>query len=279
MVARMRDLPAVSMAALHLVTLLGDNETGIDDAIQVIKQDTTLTAKLLRACNSPCLGLEEPVSSVNQAVLLLGHKRVYNMVMAMSLRSPLDVPLPAYAMEASDLWRHSLLAATAAEMAVNQGLNLEVDNSTAFTVGLLHDIGKLITNQFLTRQSLTAIRYLVERGQPAIEAEKSVLGTDHAEVGAALCYIWGLPDFLVEAIGLHHTPPSALRLSALAYFADWAAHQAESVDSCELPRIGAPPLRAKIFEALGFDEERLHSLVEQVLGTSIQTNELLALSC
>jgi HD-like signal output (HDOD) protein len=74
------------------------------------------------------------------------------MVMAMSLRGCLDTPLNAYGIEASNLWRHSLLAATPAELVVNRGINIEVDSSTAFTVGLLHDIGKLITNRLFTAE-------------------------------------------------------------------------------------------------------------------------------
>ena len=277
MIARVRDLPTVSLPALQLVNLLGDPQAALEDAVQIIKQDAVLTAKLLRVCNSPCLAFEEPITSVNQAVMLLGHKRVYNMVMAMSLRGPLDVPLLAYDIAPSDLWRHSLLTATTAELLVDQGINIEVDGSTGFTIGLLHDIGKLITNRFFTPQSLASMRRLIAKGQPAIEAEKNVLGTDHAEVGAALAYVWHLPDVIIEAIGLHHTPPSTRQLSALAHLANRIAHESEGFGEDSDTSILARCCSA--LEPMGFAADGSQDFLAQVLKISEQTEELVAVGC
>jgi putative nucleotidyltransferase with HDIG domain len=279
MIAKVRELPPVSAAALKLVSLLEDPEAGNDEAVQVLRQDPAMTAKLLRACNSPALALNEPVASVDQAVLLLGHKQICRMVVAMSLRAPLDMPLPAYAMEGSDLWQHSLMAATAAELAVMQGIDLEVDSSTAFTAGLLHDIGKLITSQFLTRQLLINMRHLVAEGRSPIEAEREVLTTDHAEVGAALAYMWRLPNPIVEAIGLHHTPPvrSTVRLSALAFCANQIAHWSSSfIKEGEAPEAGQD---SQIFSVLGLSTDQLKELVQQVVNSSSETDDLVAVSC
>jgi putative nucleotidyltransferase with HDIG domain len=275
MLARARNLPPVSTAALELAGLLAETEINNEEIVRVLKHDSVLTAKLLRACNSPALGLAQPVASVDQAVLLLGHRRVYQTVIAISVGGPMAVPLPGYGLDANGLWQHSLLAATSAETAILDGVNLEVDASVAFTVGLLHDIGKLVTNQFITAQSLLAMRRLVAEGRTGLEAERVVLGTDHAEVGAGLIYLWRLPDQIVEAVALHHQPrlTPQPRLSALASFADQVAHLATLPQSDRAHK--HTESAAEVFKVLGFDEERLESLICSVCESSEDSHKAL----
>jgi HD-like signal output (HDOD) protein len=121
------------------------------------------------------------------------------------------------------------------------------------------------------------MKRLIEKGQPAVEAEQNVLGTDHAEVGAALAYRWHLPDFIVEAIGLHHKPPLPPRLSALAYLADRIAHESETFgETRETPK---EEREFEIFEAMGFSAAGWQGLIEQVLEASVKTEELVAATC
>jgi putative nucleotidyltransferase with HDIG domain len=229
MLAKVRDLPPISTAALQLVSLLDKPEASNEDIIRVLRQDSVLTAKLLRVCNSSALALKEQVTSVDQAVLLLGYAQIFRTVMAIALRGPLSVPMPAPTPENANLWRHCLLAATAAEMLVGDGMDFGVDSSTAFTAGLLHDIGKLITNQFLTEEYSGAMQRRIAEGMPPVQAEREVWGTDHAEVGTGLMYLWRLPEAIVEAVARHHQPvlKPRPRLSALACFANCIAHQAD----------------------------------------------------
>jgi putative nucleotidyltransferase with HDIG domain len=275
MIAKARNLPTISPAALELVGLLGRPDTNNEDLVHVLKQDSVLTAKLLRVCNSPSLKLGQPVASVDQAVLILGHQQISQMVMAMSLRGPLAIPLPAYELEANDLWLHSLMAAEAAEIAVADGLDVGVDSATAFTIGLLHDIGKLITSQFHTRQTLIGIYRQLDEGRSAIEAEREVLGTDHAEVGAALTYMWRLPNLIVEAIALHHSPITQPqpRPCALAWFADTVAHRAIATQANQDKSV--LPSDAETFQALGFGGEELDSLLHKVCEFSAGRDEVL----
>ena len=275
MIARVRNLPPISAAALELTRQLGRAEANQEDILRALKQDSVLTARLLRACNSPALALRMPVTSVDHAVLMLGHKELFQMVLALAARGPLSIPLGAYAMQNEDLWRHSLLSATAAEMAVSDGLQVGMDSSTAFTVGLLHDIGKLITNQFFSRECMVAMRQLIVEGFSPTQAEKEVLGADHAEVGAGLLYIWRLPEPIIEAVARHHEPvlrPEP-RASALASFASHMAHHAAS-----LPALGQTQPREherEVLEALGFGPERFPAFVERIQSVSADTNEVM----
>jgi putative nucleotidyltransferase with HDIG domain len=276
MLAKVRNLPPLSTGALQLLGLVGQPETRNEDVIRIIKQDSVLTAKLLRACNSVAVGLKEPVTSVHHAVLLLGYSHIFRMVTALAFRDPLGAPLHAYGLGAKALWRHSLTAAYAAEMAVASGLNVGVDNSTAFTVGLLHDFGKLVTTQFLTREALIAVRERFTQGRSAVEAERDVLGTDHAEVGAALLYLWRLPTQIVDAVGLHHQPVLTPQpgSSALAWLANQVSHQAEARQSGQQPCASA--IDARVVDALGLNPEQVEDFIGRAVQAYQEGDEVLA---
>lgn len=264
LVAKVKNLPPVSFAALKLVNLLDQPAVSNDEVVQVLKCDNVLTAKLLRACNSPYFGLEEPVSSVDQAVFLLGHQQILHIVLTLAFGSAMVVPLPGYAVEANELWRHSLVAATAAELVVTELPDLNTDASVAFTTGLLHDIGKLVMGQALTPDTQTDIRKRVEEGGLArSEAELEILGTDHGAVGACLLQGWHVPEDIVESVANHHRPVLVPRprLSVVTHLSNCLAHLAGSAPGWDGYAVR---VNDGIGPALGLDRDRLDSLVAQV---------------
>lgn len=229
LVQKVKNLPPVSHAALKLISLLDKPSVDNDDIVQVLKFDTVLTARLLKACNAPSFALGEPVSSVDQAVLMLGHQEILHVVLTLAFGSVMTVSSSAYTMEVNKLWEHSLVAATAAEIVLEQIPELDAQPGVAFTASLLHDIGKLVMGQALAPEELAEIRDRVERKQiSGIDAEKEVMGVDHSEIGATLLEKWRLPENIVEAVANHHRPvvkPQA-RLSTTVHLTNSIAHQA-----------------------------------------------------
>jgi putative nucleotidyltransferase with HDIG domain len=269
MVVRVKHLPPVSNAALRLVTLLGQPAVSNEDVVQVLKYDNVLTAKLLRACNSPALGLREQVASVDQAVLILGHNEILRIVLNLAFGTAMAVSLPGYAVEANELWRHSLITASAGERVLPFGLLAETDPSVAFTAGLLHDIGKLVLSQALTESFQTAIRKsIAEQGLSRIEAEKQVTGTDHSEVGACLLRDWRLPEEIIEAVANHHQPPlePRPRLSAVVYLSNCLAHLSGSAPGWESYAIRAEDRVAAALNVSASTLETLLIAVHDSLG-------------
>jgi putative nucleotidyltransferase with HDIG domain len=261
---KVKNLPPISQAALKLVNLLEQSSISNDEIVQVIKCDNVLTAKLLRACNSPYFGLDEPVASVDQAVLMLGHQQILHIVLTLAFGSAMVVPLHGYAVEANELWRHSLMTATAAEIVAMEALDLHVETPVAFTVGLLHDIGKLALSQAITPEIQHEIRELVERqGCARIEAEKKILGADHGEVGACLLKSWNLPEDIVEAVANHHQPvfEPRPRLSVITHVANCLAHLAGSAPGWDGFAVRVAP---QAVAALDLDEARLDMLLVSV---------------
>jgi len=261
MVAKVRTLPSISPAALKLVGLLAEANAGNEDVVATLRQDTVLTAKLLRACNSPALGLKEPVASVDQAVLLLGYDQMHRTATALAMSGAMSVRLPGYDAQVG-LWRHSLFAAAAAEAIINHGADL-TDAATAYTAGLLHDIGKLIVCQFLTEELRATLHRLVVEGFTTDEAERKLFGTDHAEAGSCLLYLWRLPAQIIEAVANHHQP--ALdphpRFSAVAHVANCIAHLAEGGAGSETYAL---PADAHVLAGLDLDAEKFANLTNEV---------------
>jgi putative nucleotidyltransferase with HDIG domain len=260
---KVKNLPPVSQAALKLVNLLEQAAISNDEIVHVIKCDNVLTAKLLRACNSPYFGLDEPVASVDQSVLMLGHQQILHIVLTLAFGGAMVVPMPGYAVEANELWRHSLLTATAAEIVAGSG-DLNVEAPVAFTVGLLHDIGKLALSQALTPELQIEIRQLIEQqGCPRTDAEKKIMGADHSEVGACLLKSWNLPEDIVEAVANHHHPICLPRpkLSLVAHMANCLAHVAGSAPGWDGFAVRVDP---EAIKTLNLDETRLEAMVAEV---------------
>ncbi len=269
-------LAAVSPAALKLVGLLGQSDLDHDEIVAVLKHDAILTAKLLRVCNSPSLGFVETVGSVEQAVLLLGHSHIFHMVLALALGDVLSAPMPGYAVAANELWRHSLTVAVAAETVSQNNPGLATDQAMAFTAGLLHDIGKLAMNQALTGENQAAVRArIAEQGASRVEAERAVLGADHAEVGGCLLRLWRLPEIIVEGVANHHAPvvePRG-RLSAVVHLANCLAHLAGSAPGWEAYALTA---HSQVTAAFELTPEKLDALVLQVRESSERAESLTA---
>jgi len=260
-IAKVKYLPPVPHAALKLVNLLGQPSVNNDELVQVLRGDNVLTAKLLRACNSPFFALAEPVASVDQAVFILGHQQILHIVLTIAFGSAMVVSLPGYAVEANELLRHSLVTAEVCEIIANEFGDLNLEPSVAFTVGLLHDLGKLVLSQTLTADVQTNIRGHIERDHlDRAEAEKAVLGTDHAEIGALLLQTWRLPDEVVEAVANHHHPvlKPRPRLSVVTHVANGIAHLAGSApgwDGC------AVRINNEVVTSLDLTPERIEKLV------------------
>jgi putative nucleotidyltransferase with HDIG domain len=277
-IKKVKNLPPVSQAALKLVSLLEQSAVSNDQIVQVIKCDNVLTAKLLRACNSPYFGLEEPVASVDQAVLMLGHQQILHIVLTLAFGSAMVVPLPGYAVEANELWRHSLLTATAAEIVAAEASDLNVDAPVAFTVGLLHDIGKLCMSQVLTPEVQDEVRSYVEKqGCSRPEAERKVLGADHGEIGAALLQSWNLPEEIIESVANHHQPICEPRpkLSVIAHLANCLAHLAGSAPGWDGFAMRVEP---KAVAVLNIDAGRLEYMVSNVRESFERVDQFMSMT-
>jgi len=219
-----RFLPPAPRIVPELMKLLKQTDVDSSKVVKLISFDPALTANVLRICNSAYFGAATPTSDLQEAVTRLGFKQVYQLVtIAMGARM-LGAPQPGYGLDEGELWKHSIAVAVTAQLMARK---LGDDATLVFTAALLHDIGKIILAQALESVYPKLVRETEINQQSLLEAERKILGAQHAEVGARLLERWKFPPNIVSAVWFHHTPKGAgihQRLASYIYMADMIAH-------------------------------------------------------
>ena len=203
--AQVKAFPAMPAAAAKLLSLLDDSDSTPEQIQEVLRYDPGLTANILKLTNSAYFGIPSKVSSVRQAIILLGWKRLIQLVMTVCMSPLINKPVPGYDLQGGELWRHSVAVSVAADILVKVLKIPEADE--VFTAALLHDVGKLVLGGFV-KQDIEQIEKMVSKGITFDVAEYMVLGTDHAEIGAHILKNWSFPLELVNAVQWHHDPDS-----------------------------------------------------------------------
>ena len=201
--AQVKAFPSMPATSAKLLKMLKDPESSAAQIEDVLKYDPGLTANILKLTNSAYFGIPSKVSSVKQAVVLLGWKRLLQLVMTMCMSTVMKKPVPGYDLSQGELWRHSVAVSVAAELVVKA---LKIPGADeVFTAALLHDVGKLVLGGFV-QNDIQQIEAMVSKGIAFEVAEFIVLGTDHANIGARILEKWSFPENLVNAVNWHHDP-------------------------------------------------------------------------
>ena len=195
----------------------------------IIARDPGMTATILRLVNSAYFGLTQQVSDAAQAVTLLGLSTVSALVLTAQVFSSANADI-ARELAFDALWHHSVrvgIGARAITRAVTQD---RVQEDQAFTAGTLHDVGRLILGVNFRKRYKQVLDASRASGRPLYGLETEEFGASHAEVGAYVLGLWGLPNPIIEAVAYHHTPHESFTstFSALA-----AVHAADSIDYAE----------------------------------------------
>ena len=152
--------------------------------------------------NSAYYGLPNQVSSIAQAVSLLGRERLKHILIGSVLRGVFsDQDNPAFSMQA--FWQHSIKTAIIARQLAQQCSQID-EPEAMFTAGLLHDIGKLLLFKKYPERMLAAEKFMIKKRVDILSAELNQVGLTHTAVGEALMYHWGLPRLLVDCAINHH---------------------------------------------------------------------------
>ncbi|MDD5308938.1 MAG: HDOD domain-containing protein [Deltaproteobacteria bacterium] len=264
-VARIRNLPTMPGAVVRLFALAKDESSNAGDFEQVIRPDPAMTANLLRLANSAYFGCRRQVTSVRQAITLLGVERVFEIASGAFFARTMPARLPGYDVPADAFWTHCIAVAALSERLAKE-LGFEAPSLT-FTAGLLHDAGKLVIGSFLLEESERFVSSLRVEDATLVEVERRLLGTDHAEVGALVAESWDLPPAIGWAAQWHHLPggiPEGVdrMLVDLVHAADCLAHSLGfGADVGELSR-RVDPL---VTERLGIKARRLERVASELI--------------
>jgi putative nucleotidyltransferase with HDIG domain len=227
-VGTVNQLPSLSTTFTRLMQIVRDPNTSIEQVAEIIQQDIAMSAKVLQLTNSAFFGLSQRVVNLSSAVSFLGMETIKNLALTFEAFRAFETDPRIPQSVFDSIQRHSLqTAAIAGALPVKRGIR-----EITVVAGLLHDIGSLFLASKMPDDFCAVLSLTSEKGCQTFEAEEELLGTSHAEIGAYLLRLWGIPNLAVEAIAHHHHPTrvghSELDSTVAVYVADLLAHELET---------------------------------------------------
>jgi putative nucleotidyltransferase with HDIG domain len=226
LIAKVHDVPTLPTTVLRVMQMIEDPLCSTADLARIITADPAMSAKILRLANSAFYGFRQKISNVPQAVTLLGFATLKNALLSAAVFDLFRLSATT-GFDMAALWKHSVATATAAKMVAKR---VRFPNAEkAFTVGLLHDIGKIMIARYLPTSLATIVQAVNEEQLAMYDAETRTLGLAHPGFGAWVMSRWNLPTPLIEAVEFHHHPTRAqysFDLAGIAYLANILTHRA-----------------------------------------------------
>lgn len=219
--AKVEEIPPLPTVVVKAIKTLDDPKSSSSDVAKIISQDEGLTAKILKLANSAYYGFPRSIATLTEAITVLGYNTVKSLVYAAAAHGHMSGELRGYALDRGELWRHSLGVAIVCREIAKQVKYKDVEQ--AFVGGLLHDIGKIVLNQFVRFGFTLIVKKVEVEKVPFHEAEKDILGFDHTDIGGRIAEKWNLPPELVDAIYHHHSPERsevAPKLTSIVHLGD-----------------------------------------------------------
>lgn len=270
-IRRIEFLPPIPLALQKALRVIDDPNAAPRDVLPHIQYDTVLSANLLKMCNSPYFALPRRISSLREAVAVLGMQELKRLILIVLSRQVYNGEYPGYESSAGELLRHSMAAAVIAGELQAYAPPLSED---LFTAALLHDVGKILLSHEVADLARQIHSRVSERRLTFVEAEIEVLGMSHAEAGALVLERWNFPSPLVQAVRHHHQPQNDI--SPLTHFTALADILAQmlgfATDHDALQYRGYPEL----YKPYGIREKHLEAVITHALGKIQEVERVLA---
>ena len=205
-------LPALPSVVNKVMAITADPDCSANDLMRAILPDQSMCAAILKVANSALYGMPRQISTIERAVVLLGHDEIRNIVIGKAIFSAFPRFTKEYRLTVDLFWEHAFTCGLAAKII---GQHIGLSQGETFIAGLIHDIGKLamllaLPNEYPVLRELSAP---AEYGMTC--DEESAFGISHDAIGMQLALKWLLPEQLVMAIGFHHEPRKAPAQSLL----------------------------------------------------------------
>ena len=260
-IRQIRELPSLPAVVLELLSSMEQQDIDVHVLAHKIELDQAMSAKTLRIANSSFYGMQSEVTSIAQAVSVLGFHSIRTVVTACALTGSF-APTSGSGFDFQGFWRHSLATAVVARLLAP---HMRVNPETAFTAGLLHDLGTLVLATRFPDQHALVRSYRQRHDCQIIEAELAVLAIDHAQVGSALAAYWKFPAAIQQAVADQHAIArlDAVGLPLLVHMANAVAH---ALDLAGIEAALVPPL-SPAWRLVALDEAQWFALLRQAERT------------
>lgn len=245
---------------ISLNNAMNNPRSSVTEIGRIISEDQGLTARMLKLANSPLYGYPSRIETISQAVLIIGTKQIRDLALATSVIS-LFKGIPGGLVSMDTFWRHSIACGVIAR--VIAGYQRKPNIERFFTVGVLHDIGRLLLFSSAPEEFKKIMTCSKEEKKPLFRLERAKLGFDHSDVGGALLKNWKLSSSLTELVAYHHNPLKAAQHpgeTAVIHISDVIAHALQTGNSGDFL---VPPLQEQAWGQLKLPIGILPYIVEQ----------------
>lgn len=256
---KLDNLPPLPVLATEILSSFNEPDLDVDTLTRHISNDQVLAARALRIANSPFYGLSGKVTGISDAIVILGFRAVRSLVLSAAMVDSVN----RIGKDQGDprvFWRHAVAVALFARSLARF---THENPDTAFTAGLLHDMGRVVLEASFPDHYRQVQVWLEHHDQSLREAERAVIGIDHARAGELLAIKWGLPPAIAAAIGHHHAPTATqtATLTDICHCADVLARALE-LDGRSRPLV--PLVSNDAWERLNPDWTILGRLLQEV---------------
>ncbi len=262
---KLADLPPLPAVVARIMETVNNPDSSAEELNRLISMDQGLASKVLRIVNSAYYGFPKRISTLTQAVVILGFNTVRNLVLGVSAFGLLSQKSMPYGLNRTQFWEHSVAAAIAGSLIAKKRLPRQRSLADeAFIGGLLHDIGSLFLDSYFPVQYAVAMAFATREGKTSRDAEAMVLGIDHPTVGRRIGEHWNFPQNLVLIIGGHHEPmrhKDACELVLIGHAAEWFAWECGH-KMCD--HTIACPLDPGVEEWLAFDPTTWETIKQEL---------------
>jgi len=259
----MENVRPIPQIALKIIRMIRDDSHSLQDMAIEIRQDQIISAKVLRLCNAAFFRRKMKIDSIDRALVILGEKRLQQMVVSAAVEDFFSQKDGlGYSLCKGGLFNHALGTAMISEQLANMTGKVPAD--IAYTAGLLHDIGKVVLDQYMSLAYPLFYRRTQVDSDDLIQVESEVFGIAHTEVGGRLAELWDLPEGLTDVVRYHHHPEQAvgnLELTHLVYLADLL--MSRFLVGQELERLNTDSLALRL-KTLGINTEEFPKIIDSI---------------
>lgn len=260
-IEQIENLPTLPEVANRLLKIINDPTTTAVDVANLISRDLSLTSKVLRLANSAFYGIPRTVTTVQNAVVILGLKVINTMVFSITVVKMFPGDGRNELFSRKKFWAHSLACAVLSrQLALRMRKFTLFDPEECFCAGLIHDIGRVVLDQYFHENFLKAIQKAMQSKVSLLQAENEIFGFNHTDVGDWLTSRWELPQDIRVPIVHHHNPGKseyAREITTLVHLADSMCYDIKY----SLPGVETrPPVDDALIAQLGFTQEDLDSV-------------------
>lgn len=272
---KINTLPNLSPVVQRVSQIIADPNASAKDIVDVLRLDPTIAGRVLRLANSAYIGMPSTVSSLQNAVVILGQQRIHSLIFSSSILSTFksDSTLP---FDRIRFWKHSVIVATVCEsIAKNISRYESIDTGEAFCAGILHDIGKLVLGTYEPESIAGTYATSVDTQTAFFQNESNEIS--HTVIGSMVAEQWNFPQSLITPILYHHTPSgteTVQKIVGIVHIADIIVHV---LGLNTVPEETAPQIDEPTMTQVGLDPDYLKVVANNALKNEKDLESLISL--